>query len=77
LEKIQEHIKLLCSQLRNECVALADAFNLQDFMLLSCLGVKDGDIYRKYIQRVNQAPTQNDIPAPYWKSLIKPILNKS
>ena len=45
LSNMRERILLTCAELKDESVALVDAFAPPDFILNSCLGFSDGRIY--------------------------------
>lgn len=62
----------MCKALRPEAVSLVDALGFPDFVLKAPVGAYDGDIYRKYLARVQAAP--NCFQTPYWDSEVRPLL---
>jgi acyl-CoA oxidase len=67
----------MAAGLRRDAVGLVDAWHIPDFVLGSVLGVKDGDVYRKYFDAVAtsryQEMTREGQPF-YWDSVIRPLL---
>ncbi|XP_049829775.1 peroxisomal acyl-coenzyme A oxidase 3-like isoform X1 [Schistocerca gregaria] len=67
-EMIQEGILLLCAQLKNNAVSLADAIAPPDFILNSVLGKSDGKIYPNLHTHLFQKPKTFERPS-YWHEL--------
>jgi len=51
-----------------------DSFGIPDGMLRSALGKYDGNIYETYFE-VAKSNRVNATIAPYWESLIKPLVS--
>jgi acyl-CoA oxidase len=49
-----------------------DAFNYPDWLLKAPIGCYDGDVYRKYLDVVKNAPNGLGVPR-YWKKYIAPL----
>lgn len=73
LGNIDDTISRLLTKLRPQVVPLTDAFALTDYSLNSPLACADGDIYRRFFERVNlSAPYTEE--HPYFEKVIKPVL---
>lgn len=66
-------VESLCSRVRDEAVALTDAFHFTDAILCSCLGRYDGDMYPALMKWVMKEPLNSTEVAkslPYIKDLV-------
>ncbi|KAI1292482.1 Peroxisomal acyl-coenzyme A oxidase 3 [Halotydeus destructor] len=54
LSKLKEKILYLCNQLKNDSVSLCDAIAPPDFIINSCLGQADGNIYQNIFDAMEQ-----------------------
>eukprot|EP01114_Cavostelium_apophysatum_P015276 TRINITY_DN4127_c0_g1_i1.p1 TRINITY_DN4127_c0_g1~~TRINITY_DN4127_c0_g1_i1.p1 ORF type:complete len:713 (-),score=165.71 TRINITY_DN4127_c0_g1_i1:86-2179(-) len=72
---VRQEVRTQCLNLRPYAVYLVDSFAIPDYVLDSQVGRQDGNIYEKYFERVQQAPS-NPVPA-YWEKVIKPLTNVS
>lgn len=56
LSLIQETILHLCSEIKNDAIALVDAIAPPDYVLNSPLGVSNGDVYNTLYSTMIQSP---------------------
>uniref|UniRef100_A0A2R5LF03 Acyl-coenzyme A oxidase n=1 Tax=Ornithodoros turicata TaxID=34597 RepID=A0A2R5LF03_9ACAR len=71
---IREGILQLCSDLKNDAVALADVIAPPDIALNSILGCSDGQVYKKLYQSFLHSPGSMQ-RAPWWKEFLdKPVM---
>lgn len=71
---MREGILKLCSQLKDDAVALADVIAPPDIALNSILGCSDGQVYKKLYQSFLHSPG-NMQRAPWWKEFLdKPAM---
>ena len=61
---IREGILDLCCALKGDAVALVDAIAPPDFILNSCLGQSDGEVYKNLRSAMSQCP--NGLERPTW-----------
>eukprot|EP00002_Diphylleia_rotans_P003754 TRINITY_DN12636_c0_g1_i1.p1 TRINITY_DN12636_c0_g1~~TRINITY_DN12636_c0_g1_i1.p1 ORF type:complete len:700 (+),score=147.84 TRINITY_DN12636_c0_g1_i1:52-2151(+) len=73
---IDREVLRLCNAVRRDAIPLIDAFNLDDFVINSPFGRYDGNIYEHYFEQVKAAPNSTGV-APYFESVIKPLINQS
>ncbi len=59
---------------RTDAVAYVDAYNYSDYLVNSPLGAYDGDIYKKYMERIRKHPYYQT-RADYYQELIQPVIN--
>jgi acyl-CoA oxidase len=67
-------VRKIMQEVRQDAIALVDAFNLSDFIVNSPLGSYDGNIYQKYFDRVKKT-SYGQKRASYYEQLIKPAIN--
>ncbi|XP_069034019.1 peroxisomal acyl-coenzyme A oxidase 3 [Embiotoca jacksoni] len=74
-ELVQTAILTLCSQLKDDAVALVDVFSPTDFMLNSPIGRADGQLYKNLWSTVMQGSQVVERPA-WWKEFCvdKPVV---
>ncbi|KAK2852119.1 hypothetical protein Q5P01_008395 [Channa striata] len=75
-ELIQMAILTLCSQLKDDAVALVDVFSPPDFILNSPIGSADGQLYKNLWSTVMHGSQVLERP-PWWKEFCsdKPVVN--
>ncbi|XP_022101091.1 peroxisomal acyl-coenzyme A oxidase 3-like [Acanthaster planci] len=67
---IRDAILTLCSQLKDEAVALVDVFAPPDFILNSPIGASDGQVYKRLYAAFLQTPGSLERPS-WWKEFAK------
>ena len=72
---LRESIRMLCKEIRKDIIPLVDAFQLPD-ICLGPLGRYDGNVYESYLEETKKATPNAGSVAPYWNSLVKPMLSK-
>lgn len=67
-----------CAKVRDQAIPLTDAFNLSDFFINSTLGNYDGDVYRRYFEKVTLRgmDKNKDSKAPYYETVQKPYFSR-
>jgi len=75
MDAITLEVSRLCADVRKYTISLVDSFNISDYILNSPLGVKSGDVYKAYFERV-RAANPPLAPHPYFEKLIKPLLER-
>ena len=74
---IREVILKLCSDLKNDAVALVDTFAPPDFILNSCLGFSDGKVYEHIFDAISKSKNAFDRPDFYEEfTSKKPEINR-
>lgn len=73
---IREEIFRLLAEIRPDAAALVDSFGLHDYFLNSALGAKDGDVYRRLYEQVQEAPFNQSHQPPGYAELLQPKLSK-
>lgn len=68
-EMLREGVLLLCAQLKNNAVSLADAIAPPDFVLNSVIGKSDGKMYQNLHTHLFQKPNTFERPS-YWNELV-------
>lgn len=68
-EIIQSAILTLCSQIKDEAVALVDVFAPPDFVLHSAIGCADGQIYQRLYNAMLQTPGSVE-RVSWWKDFV-------
>jgi len=63
--------------LRPNAVALVDALGVEDYVLHSCLGREDGDVYAALLAAVADNPLNATQEGPAWHGLLQPLLAHS
>ncbi|KAG1663902.1 Peroxisomal acyl-coenzyme A oxidase 3 [Nymphon striatum] len=71
-EFIKEGILNLCSNLKNEVVALVDVIAPPDFILNSAIGSSNGQLYKNLYAAILQTPNALERPH-WWKEFIQKI----
>lgn len=69
LEQTQNGILSLCSKLKDDAVTLVDVFSPPDFILNSCLGKADGNIYENIYEAISK--NQGAFERPQWFDELK------
>ncbi|XP_022101155.1 peroxisomal acyl-coenzyme A oxidase 3-like isoform X1 [Acanthaster planci] len=73
---IRDAILTLCSQLKDEAVALVDVFAPPDFILNSPIGASDGQVYKRLYASFLRTPGSLERPH-WWKEFVdKPVIAK-
>lgn len=77
VKEIRDSILKLCSELKNDAVALVDVFAPPDFILNSCLGYSDGRVYEHIFEAISNSKGAFDRP-DYYKEFteLKPEIDK-
>ena len=73
---IRDEIFKLLKEIRPDAAALVDAFGLNDYFLNSALGAKDGDVYRRLYDEVQDAPLNKKHTPPGYAELLQPKLSR-
>lgn len=72
---IKTAFKAACKQLRDNAVALVDAFGYEDYLLNSAIGRADGNIYEDLLRRAKASPFNKTQTGPGWDSgVLKDLL---
>ena len=72
---IKMAFKASCKELRNNAVALVDAFGYEDYLLNSAIGREDGNIYEDLLRRAKSSPFNETQTGPGWDSgVLKDLL---
>jgi acyl-CoA oxidase len=72
---IREGILRLCEEMKTDAVALADSIAPPDFILNSCLGKSDGQVYKNLQLAMSQTPKGFERDS-YWKDIVTKINSK-
>jgi acyl-CoA oxidase len=73
---IKTAFKAACKQLRDNAVALVDAFGYEDYLLNSAIGRADGNIYEDLLRRAKASPFNKTQTGPGWDSgVLKDLLS--
>lgn len=72
---IRAQKRYLVRELREDAVALVDAFGYEDYLLNSALGRKDGDVYNALLSAARVSPLNMTQEGPAWKPVLEPLLN--
>ncbi|KAL8276254.1 hypothetical protein RQP46_011328 [Phenoliferia psychrophenolica] len=75
MDLISAEVTTLCAELRKCAVPLVDSFNFSDHIINSPLGVRSGDVYKVYFDRV-RASNPHESVHPYFDRIIKPLLER-
>lgn len=67
----------LTLQVRPNAVALVDAFGYDDYLLNSCIGRRDGDVYRALLEAARTSPLNATQEGPAWEPVLKSLLSPS
>ena len=68
-------VKNMSKQLRDNAVALVDAFGYEDYLLNSAIGRADGNIYEDLLRRAKASPFNKTQTGPGWDSgVLKDLL---
>lgn len=74
MKALEEEMGDLLAALRPQAVSIVDAFDLDDFILDSVLGSKDGNVYQRLYDEALKSPlNQKDVPDAYYKYL-RPLM---
>ncbi|SCU88375.1 LANO_0D01926g1_1 [Lachancea nothofagi CBS 11611] len=75
---VQPKLMALLPEVRNECIALTDAFKLPDAMLNAPIGYYDGDIYNNYYNEVikNNPPEADGPGKPEYHAHLTTMLRR-
>ncbi|XP_063611858.1 peroxisomal acyl-coenzyme A oxidase 1-like [Penaeus indicus] len=74
MNALEEEMSDLLAALRPQAVSIVDAFDLDDFILDSVLGSKDGNVYQRLYEEALKSPlNQKDVPDAYYKYL-RPLM---
>lgn len=73
--EIRAEIFRLLAEIRPDAAALVDSFGLSDYFLNSALGAKDGDVYRRLYEEVQDAPFNKRHTPPGYE-LLQPKLRR-
>jgi acyl-CoA oxidase len=68
-------VSLLLDQLRPEAVALVDSFDIEDNVLMSNIGRKDGNVYEALFESALQSKLNQSDPVPGFSSSLLPHLD--
>ena len=74
--EIRAEIFKLLAEIRPDAAALVDSFGLSDYFLNSALGAKDGDVYRRLFEQVQEAPFNKKHTPPGYAELLQPKLSR-
>ena len=74
--EIRAEIFKLLAEIRPDAAALVDSFGLSDYFLNSALGAKDGDVYRRLFEQVQEAPFNKKHTPPGYAELLQPKLRR-
>ncbi|KAG0221570.1 fatty-acyl coenzyme A oxidase [Mortierella sp. GBA43] len=75
MDYVRAQVNTLCRDVRQEYIALIDAFNYSDYVINSPLGVYDGNIYEKYFEQVKR---QNPVGRAHpYLPLIQSLLGRN
>ncbi|XP_028133538.2 peroxisomal acyl-coenzyme A oxidase 3-like [Diabrotica virgifera virgifera] len=66
---IQDAILKLCADLKDDAVGLVDAIAVPDFILRSCLGSSDGQVYKRLKESMTKDKYNMNRP-PWWKEVV-------
>ncbi|CAG9830603.1 unnamed protein product [Diabrotica balteata] len=66
---IQDAILKLCADLKDDAVGLVDAIAVPDFILRSCLGSSDGQVYKRLKESMTKDDYNMNRP-PWWKEVV-------
>ena len=58
-------------------MALVDGFGLEDYLLNSCLGRKDGNVYEALLEAAKRSPFNATDEGPAWKPVLQARLAPS
>ncbi|XP_072381174.1 peroxisomal acyl-coenzyme A oxidase 3-like [Diabrotica undecimpunctata] len=73
---IQDAILKLCADLKDDAVGLVDAIAVPDFILRSCLGSSDGQVYKRLKESMTKDDYNMNRP-PWWKEVVNYAENNS
>lgn len=71
---LEQRVRELMKEIRQDAITIVDSFNISDFIINSPLGCYDGQVYKKYFDRVKKANPSGVVP-PYYNTLIKDMIN--
>lgn len=74
LKKLKRKLSM---ELRPNAVPLVDSFGYEDYLLNSCIGRKDGDVYRALLEAAKSSPLNMTQEGPAWEHVLKPLLSPS
>jgi len=72
---IRETVLHLCEEIKPDAVALVDAIAPPDFILNSCLGHSDGQVYKNLQLAMSQTPNGFERDS-YWQDIVGKIQSK-
>ena len=58
-------------------MALVDGFGFEDYLLNSCLGRKDGNVYEALLEAAKRSPFNATDEGPAWKPVLQARLAPS
>lgn len=58
-------------ELRLNAVPLVDAFAHEDYILASCIGREDGDVYRALYEAAQASPLNDTEEGPAWEPVLR------
>merc|ERR1712146_734428 len=72
---LRNEVREVLQSLRNDAVALADAFDIPDHVLNSDLGRKDGNVYEALYASAKKSSLNKVDPFDGYEELLRPILD--
>jgi len=75
-EHVSAAIQRLCAELRDDAVALVDAFDYEDRVLNSTLGVKDGKVYEALYAASQRSSREFQDPFRGYAEHLRPLLDQ-
>jgi acyl-CoA oxidase len=74
---INEEIAILLGKIRQDAIALADAWDHRDYILNSAIGKYNGDVYEELYEASKKSTLNQTDVLPAYYDYIRPLLNKA
>lgn len=73
---VQEIVPALMKKIRPDVVALVDAFDIPDSILISTIGKYDGNVYEALLNAARRTPINQSDPFEGYEEHLKPHLDR-